>query len=208
MAGQTDTDKGYVEIDQLKKFVSDTRSKFPDSFGGVMLWDAGLAKSEYDSSQCVICLGLKSVANHNYDQQIKDFLAGGSGGAPSSGSGGSGSSTHYEPSETSTGTAGGETPPPSSSADPTVTGPSSDPTETETETATPTCDPTPPISTSVDPTATDPSVTSAPTETETETETGTAASPSGTDAHGARTLMPLIPNYTNVCHRTRFGFRR
>ena len=46
MAGHTAHDKGYVEIDRLESYVSETRDKFPESFGGVMLWEAALAKSK------------------------------------------------------------------------------------------------------------------------------------------------------------------
>ncbi|KAI0715828.1 glycoside hydrolase superfamily [Cerioporus squamosus] len=42
MADHTPTDTGYVEPQTLARFVNETRNKYPDTFGGVMFWDAGL----------------------------------------------------------------------------------------------------------------------------------------------------------------------
>ena len=42
MADHTSTDKGYVEPQVLQRLVNETRNKYPDTFGGVMFWDAGL----------------------------------------------------------------------------------------------------------------------------------------------------------------------
>ncbi len=50
MADRTSTDTGYVEPKVLRRFVNETRTKYPDTFGGVMFWDAGLTYAQTQHS--------------------------------------------------------------------------------------------------------------------------------------------------------------
>ncbi|RDX56979.1 glycoside hydrolase [Lentinus brumalis] len=68
MADRTSTDTGYVEPKVLRRFVNETRTKYPDTFGGVMFWDAGLTYTQNQQNGASIDNYIKTFLTTDSDQ--------------------------------------------------------------------------------------------------------------------------------------------